>query len=792
MMVPRTAPIPPQSVSGRRARSRHMASTLTLMLLMSACGQDAIPTSPLGPEQNALVSVVRVQPSAAVIEPDGVVDLSAIVKSARGQTVNGRPVTWTSSDERVAYVDAQGRIVAGEEGTATIRANVLGVAGQATIDVRGTVTEILIDDPLLNVVEGSQQRFTASFVYTNGAIRRGQSLRWTSVDPSRLFIDGDGDATAREPGEVEIRVSGRGTDGTRRIRVESSRITEVVVRSGTTSLEVGDLSNVWAEVTNSLGERISRRVAWSSSDQSVLSVNTKGRLVARSPGTATISARVAGVSGSLDVTVLAPGAAGGSTGGSGGGGGGATTTAPGTVDDLTVIGSEDRSIDLSFTEVDDGSGGSAIYEIRYGLASGFAWDGGVAVSKGSCAAPLQGRQAGTGLQCSVDGLVASEDYSFQLVAYRSSDGTFGDVSNVADGRTRDAALVVDVTPTAFQIETGESRAVNASITDTYGNSVQGSPTWTTTVSSVATVASAGGSATVSAQAPGNATIRATYNGVSGASAATVTQPITGDGSGGTSGGSGSGGSSTGGTGSTPPPSGQHFRGDFSSFTDDASLHAHAGTATKSNVHAEPGVGMRYDFQPMPTRCGDQSLSSTIGLPSGTKEVWIRFNIRFSGNWDTTNPNCSSPAADYKTVLTWLGDRNAVGGHERFDLKIGQGGGNIHASGPGWPAFDNVPVRVVQQGGARSLFDDRWHLVEMHQKIIGDNEILVQISIDGTVTHNYRSTTTGGLANNWLRNVKIGANRNLGATSLMHVWWDDFEVFVGNDPGGFAFGAPANY
>ena len=87
--------------------------SIAWILAFVACSQDAIPTAPSGPAQNALVAVVRVQPSDAVIAPDEVVRLGAIVKGARGQTVNGRPVRWISSDESVAYVDANGNVVAG-------------------------------------------------------------------------------------------------------------------------------------------------------------------------------------------------------------------------------------------------------------------------------------------------------------------------------------------------------------------------------------------------------------------------------------------------------------------------------------------------------------------------------------------------------------------------------------------------------------------------------------------------------------------------------------------------------
>jgi hypothetical protein len=233
-------------------------------------------------------------------------------------------------------------------------------------------------------------------------------------------------------------------------------------------------------------------------------------------------------------------------------------------------------------------------------------------------------------------------------------------------------------------------------------------------------------------------------------------------------------------------------GDFSSAVSDSDLQSMIHVNTTGNVHADPGIGMRYDYQPFPNRCGDQSLGASVPLPSGTQEVWMRFKIRFSGNWTTANPNCSSPAPDFKTVLTWLNNRNISAGHERFGLHFGENETRMSAFVPGYPQADVVPLGEVRKQGALQYFDNQWHTVEVHQRISGDNQATFQVRIDGQVTHNYTTVTASGLGTNWLSQVVIGANRNLGATSLMHIWWDDFEVWVGGDPGGFNFPPPTSY
>ncbi len=243
----------------------------------------------------------------------------------------------------------------------------------------------------------------------------------------------------------------------------------------------------------------------------------------------------------------------------------------------------------------------------------------------------------------------------------------------------------------------------------------------------------------------------------------------------------------------PPPSGAVYSGDFSSAQSDADLQGMISVATTGNVHADPGIGMRYDFQPRPNRCGDQTLSSSIDLPSGTDEVWIRFRIRHSANWTVVNPHCSSPTPAYKTVFADL-DKPFV--LQRFELVSGAQNRYMHAAGPGYPAAEKVPLDVVRGVGRIDglyLYDGKWHDVELHFAIRSGDRAVVQVRIDGIVSHNYvTSHDRSGLTGRTLTQIRIGGNRNLGATELMHIWWDDFGAWVGPADPGFAFPSPTAF
>ena len=101
---------------------------------------------------------------------------------------------------------------------------------------------------------------------------------------------------------------------------------------------------------------------------------------------------------------------------------------PGMVTQLAVVGATDSSVTLSFTEVDDGTGRPARYDIRSATGA-ISWSTARSVVSGMCATPLAGSAIGATRTCTVLGLTPATAYQFQLVAFRGTlnvDAVFGD------------------------------------------------------------------------------------------------------------------------------------------------------------------------------------------------------------------------------------------------------------------------------------------------------------------------------------------------------------------------------
>jgi hypothetical protein len=100
------------------------------------------------------------------------------------------------------------------------------------------------------------------------------------------------------------------------------------------------------------------------------------------------------------------------------------------VDDLRVATTSDSTIELSWTEVDDGTDRPALYRLKYALPP-LAW------ASATVGCNVKGSSIGAPISCTVSGLAAGTTYDFQLMSYRLVRNVWqgGVYSNVARGAT---------------------------------------------------------------------------------------------------------------------------------------------------------------------------------------------------------------------------------------------------------------------------------------------------------------------------------------------------------------------
>ena len=213
------------------------------------------------------------------------------------------------------------------------------------------------------------------------------------------------------------------------LSADASRVVaSVQVQLGSSSISVGETTQATATLQDRRGNTIQRSVSWTSSNTSVATVSGSGLVTGVAGGTSDITATSQGKTGSATITVIdsssppppPP-----------------PTTNPGAVTDLAVSAIDSIGVTLRFTQVNDGTGHPAKYDVRYAVAP-ISWGSATSATSGSCTTPVAGTAIGSPLTCQVLGLRPSTNYQFQLIAFRGTlnqNAVFGNLSNVVSATT---------------------------------------------------------------------------------------------------------------------------------------------------------------------------------------------------------------------------------------------------------------------------------------------------------------------------------------------------------------------
>jgi len=115
-----------------------------------------------------------------------------------------------------------------------------------------------------------------------------------------------------------------------------------------------------------------------------------------------------------------------------------TTGLPDQVNDLNVLATTLNSVTLGFTEVDDGQGNPAKYDVRFAKIP-MSWGSATSTVSGTCTTPVKGTSTNSLMACTVNNLDPNTNYDFRLVSFRGTlnvDAKFGKLSNKVSATTK--------------------------------------------------------------------------------------------------------------------------------------------------------------------------------------------------------------------------------------------------------------------------------------------------------------------------------------------------------------------
>ena len=196
-----------------------LSAVLAVVALAKGCGDGDSPTAPPTPEP-ARPTTVTVSPATDELTALGAtVQLTAEVRDQNARVMAGATVTWTSSANSVATVNASGLVTAAGNGTATITASAGSASGSAVVTVMQSVASVVVSPSAETIAFGSTLQLTAEAFDENGHAVAGAEFLWESSDVAVATVDALGLVRGVAEGTATIRASAGSAQGTAEIMV---------------------------------------------------------------------------------------------------------------------------------------------------------------------------------------------------------------------------------------------------------------------------------------------------------------------------------------------------------------------------------------------------------------------------------------------------------------------------------------------------------------------------------------------------------------------------------------------
>ena len=241
-------------------------------------------------------------------------DMGRLTAAVYPANATDRSVEWSSSDESVVKVSADGELTAIVPGEAVITVRATDGSGvEATCRVKVLKRIILVealtlDAENLELIEGDSRRLTAM---TGPDDATDRTVVWNSSDESVVTVTAEGTVTAVRPGEAVVTASahdGSGLEASCSVKVARRIIpvTEVVLKSDVAECTEGD--EICLSVIYSPDDATEPEVTWSVSDPSMAEMTAPGtfRILAAGELTVTVTVRTPdGAEKSASVTLKA-------------------------------------------------------------------------------------------------------------------------------------------------------------------------------------------------------------------------------------------------------------------------------------------------------------------------------------------------------------------------------------------------------------------------------------------------------------------------------------------------------
>lgn len=448
-----------------------------------------------GISAGASITTVAAQLQAVQLAPQGLALAVGLSRdfTATGLFTDGSTqdltdlLTWSTSDVALATVSnvpgSVGRLRALGEGTVMLTATNGTISGTATVTLSPALLVSIQLTPLTSsVAKGLTQQLTARGTFSDGSSRDVTSVvAWSSSNSALATVSAAGLVTSLAEGSVTLTASSGAASATATVTVTPSTLQRVDVTAPAGSFAKGRTQQLTATGTLSDGSTrdLTGSVTWAPASGAVVRVASTGVATAVTEGTATVTATMGALSGTLPLTVTAA-----------------------EVDSVFITPAA-PSVPLGQTRALTANARFSDGTSQV-IASGVVW---------SSATPAIATVNGTGLVSTVAQGVT------RITATSGSLSGFTDVTVSAPVLQR-----VDVTAASSSVAKGRTLQLTATgtLSDGTTQDLTATASWAPTSGTVLRVASGG---VLTALSEGTATVSATFAGLGGTLSITVTAPV---------------------------------------------------------------------------------------------------------------------------------------------------------------------------------------------------------------------------------------------------------------------------
>jgi uncharacterized protein YjdB len=220
-------------------------------------------------------------------------DSSVLKATVLPEIANDKDVSWASSDTEVATVSSSGKITAKTPGKATITVKTKDGGKSATCKVTVSpiaVSSIALDKTSLSLKIGSNATLKATIAPANAT---DKTMKWSSSNTSVATADSTGKVSAKGVGSTTITVTT--TDGSKKatctVTVSPIAVSSITLDKESLRLKIGDSATLNATIMPE--DATDKTITWSSSDTSVATISSTGKVTTKGVGSVTISATTA-------------------------------------------------------------------------------------------------------------------------------------------------------------------------------------------------------------------------------------------------------------------------------------------------------------------------------------------------------------------------------------------------------------------------------------------------------------------------------------------------------------------